>query len=217
MTVITPSSKTFSILTEAHFQQPGKPLTKRNQPGHASSILNLLKSSLFILLAACLLVPGGCRAQGKSNPPPERLGFVSDHASVFTREEAVALEEKLQAYERKTCHQILVLTVPSLNGEPIGEFSARTATAWEIGQPILMNGVLLTIAMQEGSVRIETGSGLDFLVKQGIGEQILQQQMLPLFREGHIAAGITRGAEELMTAARSQSYPDDHRPAVCRQ
>jgi uncharacterized protein len=169
---------------------------------------------LFLLVLPLLLL-ASCQTGEQPGPVPERSGFVSDYGGVFSNQEGADLEADLQAYERETCHQILVLTVQSLQGESIAAFSARTATRWEIGQSTLQNGVLITVAMDENKVRIETGSGLDFLVKEGRGEEILTRIMVPLFRDGRIAEGIRKGVEAFMTAARSKSYPEDHRPSIC--
>ncbi len=166
---------------------------------------------LFLFISLILI---GCKSNG-TNAPPKRIGFVNDYAAVFTEEEASALAKDLQGYEKETCHQILVLTIDSLHGEQIDKFSTRTATAWEIGQPMLKNGVLLSVALQEGRVRIEAGSGLDFIVKDGKGEEIMQK-MLSYFRENRIIDGIRKGVAELKSAARQQNYPENHRPLVCK-
>ncbi len=171
--------------------------------------------SLILLLFILLLLVTGCRGKKNVTPVPERQGFVNDYASVLTSDETAALTSSLQTYEKESCHQIFILTVPSLLGEPISEFSTRTATIWDIGQETLKNGVLLTVAMEEGSIRIEAASGLDFIVTDGVGEQILQKKMLPLFREGKISEGIRTGTEALMEAARRTTYPENHRPSIC--
>jgi len=175
-----------------------------------------IKCTILFSIVAAFLITAGCQGKRSGVSVPEQRGFVNDYAAVFTEEEARALEADLRAYEKETCHQILVLTVAGLQGEAISEFSARTATAWEIGQPRLDNGVLITVAIGEGKVRIEAGSGLDFLVNDGEGERILRQKMLPHFRTDKIVDGIKSGVEAFKDAARRMTYPDDHRPAICR-
>jgi len=174
------------------------------------------RNFLLVLLLPLLLLPS-CRTaeRGGVGPVVERTGFVNDYARVFSEQESAALEADLQAYERETCHQILVLTVQSLQGAEIADFSSRTATAWEPGQSTLKNGLLITVAMDENKVRIEAGTGLDFLVKEGKGEEILNRIMVPLFREGQVAGGIKKGVEAFMEAARVKTYPENHRPSIC--
>ncbi len=173
---------------------------------------------LLSMIAGCDRITGNQATENTAaeNPLPAKTGFVSDHADVFSPEEKNDLESILAAYEKETCHQILVLTVAGLYGEPIAEFSARTAMAWDIGQDMLDNGVLITLAMEEGSIRIEAGAGLEFLINDGIGDLVLAEEMIPLFKEGNIVQGINRGISALMEAARARTYPDDHRPMICR-
>jgi len=175
----------------------------------------VLKCVCKYFVVLLLLGASACHDNAGKGQVLERLGFVNDYASVFTREEAAALTDILAAYEKETCHQVLVLTVSSLQGESLVDFSMRTATAWEIGQSTLQNGVLITIAIQEGGVRMEAGSGLDFLVKEGRGEQILNEEMVPLFREERMVEGIRSGVIAVMDIARRKTYPENHRPTVC--
>ncbi len=170
---------------------------------------------MIMLLAASILLMASCQKKAELAPVPERKGLVNDLAEVFSKEQAERLITDLENYEKETCHQIIVLTVPALKGEKISDFSARTAQLWDIGQDLLQNGVLLTVAMQEGKVRIEAGPGLDFLVKDGAVQKIIDQDLVPEFKQGRMAEGIVKGVEALKDAARSKTYPEDHRPAVC--
>ncbi len=174
--------------------------------------IKLLKT---LCLLTFLILAASCQSKKNSTPVLEQKGFVNDYASVLTQEESAELTSELTAYEKETCHQVIVLTVPSLKGESIKDFSSRTATAWELGQPRLNNGILLTIAMEEGQFRLEAGGGLEFLVKAGEGERILQQVMLPFFKNDKISAGISSGAKAIMETARQKKYPANHKPQVC--
>ena len=78
----------------------------------------------------------------------------------FRQESLQRLEQKLAAFERETSNQVVVLTLPSLQGDDIDQFSIRVAEAWKIGQKGRDNGVLLVIAQAERKVRIEVGMGL---------------------------------------------------------
>ncbi|MBU0729999.1 MAG: TPM domain-containing protein [Proteobacteria bacterium] len=172
------------------------------------------RHSLFIAFLCFLLLTAGCN-KAKENPVPVRLGLVNDYASVFSPEETDAMAADLAAYEKETCHQIIVLTVPSLSGESIASFSSRTANDWDIGQEMLDNGILLTLAMEEKSVRIEAGTGLEFIAKDEVGKQILDEEILPSFRQGRMTEGVNKGISAIKKAARLVSYPDNHRPSIC--
>ncbi|MFC1844873.1 TPM domain-containing protein [Thermodesulfobacteriota bacterium] len=174
----------------------------------------LLLSSAFMLLCSILLISEGCT---RKDQPLVREGWITDHAKILSQSENNRLSASLEAYEKETCHQILVLIIPSLAGESMAEFSQRTATAWDIGQPGFGNGILLSIAMQEGIFRLETASAFDWFVEQGTSDRILKEVMVPYFKEKKYVEGIEQGLLEIMRAARLKIIPEDHRPDVCRK
>jgi uncharacterized membrane protein YgcG len=96
------------------------------------------------------------------------------------------------------------------------EFSQRTASAWEIGQTGYGNGFLVSIALQEGTVRIETGSAFEWFIENGTADKILKEVMFPLFREDGFVEGLERGLEEIMIAGRLKPIPENHKPAICQ-
>jgi uncharacterized protein len=172
----------------------------------------------MVLLTVFVLVAGGCSSrQEEPENVPEHRGWVSDYGDVLQPGDEARLADELAAYERETCHQIYVLIMPSLGGENIVDFSKRTAAAWDIGHPGLGNGFLLTLAMDEGAVRIETGSAFEWFIRNGEAEGVLKEVMFPLFRQDRFIAGLEQGLEAIMEAGRLKPIPEDHKPLVCRQ
>ncbi|MFC1837723.1 TPM domain-containing protein [Thermodesulfobacteriota bacterium] len=147
----------------------------------------------------------------------EKDGWVTDNANILSQSKKSRISATLAAYEKDTCHQVFVLIVPSLAGEKLAAFSQRIATAWDIGQPGFGNGILLSIAMQEGSLRLETASAFDWFVDQGVSDRILKEVMVPYFRDERYVEGIDQGLAEIMQAARLKVIPEDHKPEVCRK
>lgn len=172
-------------------------------------------SHILLVLALLLLLGSGCRKKDESAAVPARQGWVSDYASILQSEDRDRMAAALASYEKETCHQIYLLIIPSLDGRDIAAFSQRTATAWEIGQPGLGNGFLVTIAMQEGKVRIETGSAFEWFIENGMADSILQEVMFPLFRQEKFVQGIEKGLTEIMAAGRLKPIPASHKPDVC--
>ena len=172
------------------------------------------RSPLGILSWALILCLVGC--SGKQAPVLEKRGRVNDFAGALTEETELSLTSDLTQYEKETCHQLYVLVVDSLHGETIQEVSKRTALQWEIGSPALNNGILLSVAIDEGQARIEVGSALETIIEQGAAERILKSEMFPLFKEGKIDQGIIEGVESIMEEARRLRIPDELRPPVCR-
>jgi uncharacterized protein len=182
------------------------------------ALLCLLRSSAIVLLCSVLLLSvAGCMKKDQTPQPLARDGWITDYAEILSQADNSRISASLAAYEEETCHQILVLIVPSLAGESIEDFSKRTATAWDIGQPGFGNGILVSIALQEGSVRFEAGSAFESLIEKGAADRILKEVMFPHFRDERFVDGIEQGLAEIMQAARLRVIPEDHRPDVCRK
>ena len=134
---------------------------------------------------------------------PQLAGRVSDYANVLSVEERADLEKILRAYEAETTHQIAILTVQSLHGESIEDFSLRVATAWGLGQKGLDNGVLVTLAPEEDAVRIELGTGMSKYVSDADAKRIIDETMIPAFRMGDMKGGLRRGVDQLLEVCRA--------------
>jgi uncharacterized protein len=175
------------------------------------------RSGIVLLLVLFLFMTSGCTKKEDVPKVLQRQGWVSDYADVLKPEEKTRISYTLETYEKETCHQVYLLIIPALEGENIADFSTRTASVWEIGQPGFGNGLLITIALQEGSVRFEAGSAFEWFIQNGTADKILKEVMIPFFREDRLVEGIERGLEEIMVAGRLKEIPDDHKPAICRQ
>jgi len=172
--------------------------------------------AVAVLAVLLLFSANGCSKKEDPAAVLEQQGWVSDYAGILDPDEKKRISAALESYEKETCHQVFLLIIPSLAGDNIVEFSQKTATAWDIGQPGFGNGFLVSIAMQEGSVRIETGSAFEWFIQNGTADKILKDVMFPMFRQEKFVEGIERGLEEIMTAGRLKPIPADHRPDVCR-
>ena len=177
-----------------------------------------LQMSAFVLLfSVMLLSTAGCTKKDQTPHSLARDGWITDYANIMTQADKSRLSDSLAAYEKETCHQVLVLIVPSLAGESMVDFSQRTATAWDIGQTGFGNGILVSIAVQDGSVRIETGSAFEWFLEKGTSDRILKEVMFPHFRDERFLDGIEQGLAEIMQAARLKVIPENHRPDVCQK
>lgn len=147
---------------------------------------------------------------------PSLEARVNDLAGLLSQSEAAGLESRLAAFERDTTHQIVVLTIPSLDGEAIEPFAMRVAEAWKIGHAELDNGAIVVIAARDRRARIEVGYGLEGAVPDAIAARIIREQMIPHFRDGAMGRGIGAGVEALMAAARGEEIPAARRPTRTR-
>ncbi|MES2292025.1 MAG: TPM domain-containing protein [Pseudomonadota bacterium] len=129
---------------------------------------------------------------------PALTGRVVDDAHVLSDQTRSDLDGKLAALEAKTSRQLVVVTLPSLQGYEISDYGYQLGRAWGIGQAKLNNGALFIIAPTEHKVRIEVGYGLEPILTDALSEVIIQQAVLPRFRAGDFNGGTEAGVAALI-------------------
>ena len=144
---------------------------------------------------------------------PYLSGHVNDTAHMLSSEAVMDLEARLTSYEDSTGNQLVLLTIPSLEGEVLEDYALRVAETWKLGQEGADNGILLLIAREERKMRIEVGYGLEPSVTDAASHYIINDVIRPLFRQGEFEAGIREGMEALMQAADGNLSPDVVRSA----
>ena len=161
---------------------------------------------LFVAAAAvvlCFCFAGLVAA--KTFPSPQ--GFVNDFAGLFSSQFRQQLEARLADFEKSSSIEIAVVTLPSLEGEPIEEVAVRLFEEWGIGKKDQDNGLLLLIAPQERRIRIEVGYGLEPLVTDAAAGRIIREKMAPAFKEGDYEKGTLLAVEELIRLTTNQPTP----------
>jgi uncharacterized protein len=137
------------------------------------------------------------------NVPPLR-GHVNDYAAMLSPGAAQELEASLTAFETSDSTQIVVLIIPTLEGESLEEFSIKVAEAWRIGQKKVDNGVILLITKQERKIRIEVGRGLEGKLTDLVSGRIIRSEIAPRFKAGDIDGGIKSGVAAIMAVAKGE-------------
>lgn len=135
---------------------------------------------------------------------PKLSGRVNDYASMISPGARQVIEQKLAALEQAESTQIVILTVPSLEGEPIENFSIKVAEAWKIGQKKLDNGVLLIVSKNDRKVRIEVGFGLEGRLTDLQAGRIIENDIRPAFRSGNTDAGFINGVNALIATVKGE-------------
>ncbi len=171
-----------------------------------SSIFHLRISLLVALFFAVLAL-----APAFALDVPPLRGRVNDLAGMLSPETSQALEQRLADFERETGHQIAVLTVPSLEGDALEDFSIRVAEAWKIGQKGFDNGAILLIAQKERKLRIEVGYGLEGVLPDAIASRIIREVIVPHFRDNDFSGGIVAGVNAIMQVTKGESLPESTR------
>nr|WP_188825482.1 YgcG family protein [Brucella endophytica] len=129
---------------------------------------------------------------------PALTGRVVDDANVIDPQTRAALDQKLADFEAKTSNQVAVVTVPSLGGDDIDDFSNRLFRSWALGQKKENNGVLLVVAPNDRKVRIEVGYGLEGTLTDALSSVIIRNGIIPAFRQGDYSGGISKGVDGIL-------------------
>jgi uncharacterized protein len=114
------------------------------------------------------------------------------------------LEQTLADFENSDSTQIVVLTITSLEGESLEEYSIKVAEAWKIGRTKLDNGAILLIAKQERKMRIEVGRGLEGVLTDLVSGRIIRGDMAPHFKNNDYDSGITAGVSSVIKVVRGE-------------
>jgi len=138
---------------------------------------------------------------------PALTGRVVDLAGILTADEHEQLVAQLTEHERQTSNQLVVVTVPTLDGLSIEEYGYQLGRHWGIGTREHSNGVLLILALQERKVRIEVGYGLEGALPDAIAANIIQTRILPHFKQGDMAAGVSAGVSAILQAVQGEYKP----------
>ena len=129
---------------------------------------------------------------------PTLTGRVVDDAHILNAQTVDDVTQKLAALEAKTSRQLVVVTLPSLQGYDISDYGYQLGRAWGIGQAKLNNGVLLIVAPTEHKARIEVGYGLEPIMTDALSSVILQTTVLPKFRTGDYNGGVEAGVDAMI-------------------
>ena len=171
-----------------------------------------MKKWLFILIFFLCCLPFA--AYGLDIPRLQ--GYVNDYAGMISPSAKSKIEEELRAFERSDSTQIVILTIPSLEGENIEEFGIRVAEAWKIGQQGKDNGVLFIVSKQERKIRIEVGRGLEGKLTDLMAGRIIDQVIKPRFKQADFDGGFITGVSALIDGTRGE-YKAEQGPVQRRQ
>ncbi|WP_419181680.1 TPM domain-containing protein [Novosphingobium mangrovi (ex Huang et al. 2023)] len=150
----------------------------------------------FLLLLCALLA--GPQAAWAAPDFPKLTGQVVDAAGIIPKAEQAQLTQKLAALEKQSTRQMVVVTVPSLQGYEISDYGYQLGREWGIGQKGKDNGVLLLVAPKERKVRIEVGYGLEPIMTDGMSFLIINKVIIPYFKKDDYPGGIAAGTDAII-------------------
>jgi len=167
-----------------------------------------MKKLISVILAGFISLSAFCKV-------PAFTGWVVDDAGVIDEETKGKLTSILSKFDKETGNQFAVLTIDSLNGESIEDYSLNVAEAWGLGQKDKDNGVLFVIAVKDKNARIEVGYGLNPVLTATKTGMILNQLMFPEFKKDDFGTGILYGvAGAIREVVPEFDFGDTEVPAI---
>ncbi len=120
-----------------------------------------------------------------------------DAAHILNPAQVATLTAQAADVEQASTRQLVIATIPDLQGYPIEDYGYRLGRAWKIGQSEANNGIILIVAPKERRVRIEVGYGLEPIMTDALSSQIINDTILPRFKAGDMPGGIIAGASAI--------------------
>ena len=156
-------------------------------------------------LAALVIAVSLATAAAAQNLP-RLTGRVVDQADLLPPAQEAALSARLESLERTTSRQLVVVTIPDLQGYTIEDFGFRLGEAWRIGDREADNGAILLIAVADRKMRIEVGDGLEPILTDAMSGLIIRTTIRPRFQAGDYVGGINAGVDAII--AQLQAPPE---------
>ncbi|CAI8928975.1 TPM domain-containing protein [Methylocaldum szegediense] len=161
---------------------------------------------LLAWVFATLLALVGFDVAAEVAVPPLRAR-VTDLTGTLKSDERAALESRLAAFEAEKGSQVAILLVPTTSPETIEQYSIRVVDAWKLGRKGIDDGVLILLALQDRTVRIEVGRGLEGAIPDAIANRIVEDVMIPYFKLGDFYGGLSKGLDSVFALIRGEPLP----------
>src|SRR5688572_10201804 len=157
--------------------------------------------------ALSLLLLFGSGALAEVAVPPLRAP-VTDLTGTLTPDQIATLDQQLRAFEAKEGSQIAILIVPTTQPESIEQYGIRVADAWKLGRSGVNDGAVLLIAKDDRAVRIEVGRGLEGALPDVLMNRIIDQVIVPRFRDNDFFGGVRGAVERMIALAEGEPLPE---------
>lgn len=139
--------------------------------------------------------------------PPAPTRWYTDSANLLNVTDATALDQKLKAFEERSGSQFIIYVFPTLDGDPLEDFTIRCAEKWKAGQKKYDNGLILFVAVKEKKTRIEVGYGLEGTITDAVASDVLRNDIPSHFRTSDYAGGLNAAADDLIARIEKKETP----------
>ena len=158
-------------------------------------------------LAFCLLMMAApAWAQSLAAIPPLDSPVV-DTTGTLDAAQKQQLEQQALALQQRKGSQLQVLIVPSTQPEDIFDYTQRAFDQWKLGRKGVDDAVILVVAKDDRRVRIHTGYGLEGAIPDAVANRVIQEYLVPKFRAGDFAGGITDATSVLVKLIDGEALP----------
>jgi len=195
-------------MSHSHIASPRAVLRPATIPGRPISALLRLGLALVLSLAASTGLGALRLVRAQHLDVPALTGRIVDQADLLDAAAETRISDRLANLERDTGAQVAVLTIPSLQGDVLEAFSIRVARTWLLGQAGRDNGALILVARDDREVRLEVGRGLEGALTDLLTNRIIDERMVPRFREGDFGGGIEAAVEAMDPVIRGEPMPE---------
>ncbi|MBA4371780.1 MAG: methanol dehydrogenase [Thermodesulfovibrio sp.] len=174
--------------------------------GHFISLRTVAEYSLnslrpILLITALFLI---IASQSFALDVPPLSGYVNDYGGMLSPQIKSQIESELSAFEKTDSTQIVILTIPSLEGAVLEEFAIKAGETWKIGQKGKDNGVIIVVSKGDRKIRIEVGRGLEGKLTDLMAGRIIDLVVKPRFKRGDYDGGLHAGVAAVIDATRGE-------------
>ena len=137
---------------------------------------------------------------------------IFDYAELLSKEQEDSLFQLIASLDNEIGSQVAIATIFSLEGQRIEEYSLKLAEQLQLGRAKFDDGILITVAQAERTMRIEVGYGLEKIFKDEIAARIIREEMAPSFRDTDYAGGLLKGIKKIIQLIKDNEELVGRRP-----
>jgi uncharacterized protein len=168
---------------------------------------------ILVLIGLLAGLWGGLGLRAQAAPPPTPTRWVTDGSNLLSPTMRDRLDQRLQAYQAGTGHQVLVWIGGTTGADPLEDWTVRAFAAWKVGRKGLDDGLVLFIFTGDQKVRMEVGYGLEGQVPDILASQIIRETILPRLKSGDADGALSEGVDRVLKVVggdASARAPQDH-------
>lgn len=174
--------------------------------------MQLIQRSTLFLLLLTLPFSGLLAVDIPPRPVPPRL--VNDLSNTLSSAQISRLEQKLIRYNDTTSNQIVVVLISDLGMRPVADFAYAIGENWGVGQKGQNNGAVILVKPKapgsRGQAFIATGYGLEGAIPDALAKRIVEQEMIPSFKQDDYYGGIDQAINTMMALASGEYSADEY-------